>query len=349
METTRLGRTNLHVTRTAFGVLPLQRTAMAEAVRILHRACDAGINFYDTARAYSDSEEKLGHAFGDGRRARVILATKSGAATREGLLKDLETSLRLLRTDYVDLLQLHNPGTLPAPDDAESAYAGLLQARQEGKIRFLGITQHSLERALAAADSALYDTLQFPLNSISDAKDLGLIERCRARDLGLIAMKPLSGGLLTEARPVFAFFRQYPTVVPIWGIQHMHELEEFLALEAHPPVLDAELQGQLTRDREALAGDFCRACGYCLPCPAEIPIPMAARMSLLLRRMPHSQFMAPEWQEKMARIKECQACGHCTRHCPYGLDTPALLRKTLADYERFYTDNATTNPPERCS
>jgi predicted aldo/keto reductase-like oxidoreductase len=153
-------------------------------------------------------------------------------------------------------------------------------------------------------------------------------------------MKPLCGGLLTQASPAFAFLRQYPIVVPSWGIQRMAELEEILQLDANPPALDEVMRAQIDRDRRELAGSFCRACGYCLPCPAEIPIPMAARMSLLLRRMPYRQFLAPDWKEKMNRIRSCKNCGHCTKRCPYGLDTPALLRKTLADYDRFCANHA---------
>ena len=127
----------------------------------------------------------------------------------------------------------------------------------------------------------------------------------------------------------------FHNVVPIWGLQHRHELDELLDLDADPPELDDAIQQRISKDRKELAGDFCRACGYCLPCPAEIPIPMAARMPLLLRRMPYRQFMTDEWHDKMERIRTCRECGHCRKHCPYGLDTPALLRKALADYESF--------------
>ncbi|HOF87175.1 MAG TPA: aldo/keto reductase [Armatimonadota bacterium] len=334
MHTTRLGKTGLTVTRTAFGVLPLQRTDAAEATHILRRAYDAGITFYDTARAYTDSEEKIGRALGDVR-DRIVIATKSGATTKAGVLADLETSLRGLRTDYVDILQLHNPGPLPDPDDPDSAYAGLLDARAQGKIRFPGISNHSLERARAAVASGLYATLQFPVSHLSTDDDLAIIAHCAAHDVGLIAMKPLCGGLLTHARTAFAFLRQYDTVVPIWGIQHMHELEELLALDANPPALDAAALAAIARDRDDLAGAFCRACGYCLPCPAGIPIPMAARMKLLLRRMPFAQFLTDDWRANMGRIRACVDCGHCRDHCPYGLDTPALLRAMLDDYEAF--------------
>ncbi|MGC8861765.1 MAG: aldo/keto reductase [Armatimonadota bacterium] len=338
MEFTRLGRTNLTVTRTSFGVLPLQRTEMSEAVRILQRALDAGITFYDTARGYTESEEKIGRAFADVRES-IVIATKSGAQTRSQLLEHLETSLKNLRTDYVDLMQLHNPSSLPDPNDPESAYAGLLEAREKGMTRFIGITLHSLERARAAVRSGLYDTLQYPLCHISSPEDLALIDLCRETDTGLIAMKPLSGGLITNIRAAFAFLRQFENVVPIWGIQTMSELEELIALEANPPELDAAMRAQIERDRTELGERFCRACGYCLPCPADIPISMAARMGLLLKRMPYQQFLSAEWHQRMLRIRDCTECGHCRENCPYGLDVPALLRAMLQEYEAFYDEH----------
>lgn len=334
MKKTRLGKTDLLVTRTAFGVLPIQRTDKAEATRILRRAFEAGINFYDTARAYTDSEEKLGHALGDVR-DQIIIATKSGATTRQGVLKDVATSLRNLKTDYVDILQLHNPGELPDPADPDSSYAGLQEARERGMIRHLGITQHSIGRAEQAVASGLYETMQFPLCMISSERDLALVEKCQKADVGVIAMKAMSGGLLRSARAAFAFLRQYPAVVPIWGIQRMSELEEFLGFDAEEPELDEKVQEEINLDREELAGNFCRACGYCLPCPAEIPIPMAARMHLLIKRMPPEQFRNADWQTKMAKIDDCIHCGHCINHCPYKLNTPDLLRHAKSAYDAF--------------
>lgn len=335
MEVTRLGRTNLTVTRTAFGVLPLQRTDMDEAVKILKRAYDGGITFYDTARAYTDSEEKIGRAL-SGVRDKIIIATKSTATDKAGVLQHLETSLKTLKTDYVDILQLHNPGTVPNIDDPESSYAALVEAREKGMVRFLGFTNHSAERASEAIDSGLFDTLQYPLSMLSGADDLALIDKCRNADMGFIAMKPLGGGLITNARPAFAFLRQFENVVPIWGFQRMHELEELLELDANPPMLDDELQAIIDKDKKELAGEFCRACGYCLPCPSEIPIPMAGRMSLLLRRMPYQQFLTNEWYTRMHKVNDCIECGNCKDRCPYHLDIPNLLKKMLKDYQEFY-------------
>lgn len=335
MEHTRLGRTDLWVSRTAFGALPIQRVSFEQARTILRQAYEGGISFYDTARGYSDSEEKLGYALSDVRGG-IVLATKSsGAQDKASLLERLEISLVNLRTDHVDLLQLHNPRTLPDPDDPDSLYAGLLEAKRRGMARYIGITNHQIANALAAARSGLYDTVQFPLSAISADVDLELIGVCRENDVGLIAMKALSGGLLTDARLAFAALRQYENVVPIWGIQRESELAEFLALEADPPMLDDDMRGAIEREKVELSGDFCRGCGYCLPCPVEIPIPMAARMGLLLRRSPSARFLAPEWQEQMRRIEDCLECRECSERCPYDLDTPALLKKMLADYVTY--------------
>jgi aryl-alcohol dehydrogenase-like predicted oxidoreductase len=334
MKKIRLGRTNLMVSRSAFGALPIQRVNFDEARLLLRKAYEGGINFFDTARGYSDSEEKIGYALSDVRKD-IIIATKSGAGDRKTLLQHLETSLKNMKTDYIDILQLHNPSQLPDPEDPESTYNGLIEAREKGLVRFIGITNHRISVALDAADTGLYDTVQFPLNSISSDEDLKLVEKCKSKDVGLIAMKGLSGGLITNAASTFAFLRQFDNVVPIWGIQREKELDEFLAFEKHPPVLNDEMLEIIKKDREELAGSFCRGCGYCLPCPANIPIPMAARMSLCLRRMPSEGLLNEEWQENMKKIENCINCGHCKAHCPYKLDTPALLKANLKDYREY--------------
>ncbi|HVN98263.1 MAG TPA: aldo/keto reductase [Syntrophorhabdaceae bacterium] len=338
MEQVRLGRTGLSVSRSGFGAIPIQRIGLEHAKRLLRTAYDRGINFFDTARSYTDSEEKIGFALSHVRKD-IVIATKTPATDRNGALKDVETSLRNLRTDYIDIYQLHNPAALPDPSDAMSAYAALLEAKKQGKIRFIGITNHRLGLAREAIASGLYDTIQYPLSELASDADLEVIEDCRKHDLGVIAMKALAGGLLTNAAAAFAFLRQYENVVPIWGMQTESELDEFLRYEKQPPVLDKKMWQIIEQDRAALAGSFCRACGYCMPCPAGIPIPMAARMPLLLRRMPFQQFMKDEWHKQMMLIKDCQDCGHCKEQCPYHLDTPALLRAAFDDYEAFYKDH----------
>ncbi|MBK5242917.1 aldo/keto reductase [Clostridium sp.] len=335
MDKIKLGRTNLMVTRSGFGALPVQRVSFEDAKNILRKAYDNGINFFDTARAYSDSEEKIGYSLADVRND-IIIATKSHAKDRKTLLEHLQISLCNLKTDYVDILQLHNPDILPDPEDPEGLYAGLLEAKKKGLVRFIGITNHKIKNAMDAAASGLYDTIQFPLSSLSADTDLLLIEECKKRNVGLIAMKALSGGLITNAASAFSFLRQFDNVVPIWGIQRETELDEFISLEKNPPLLNESMWAIINKDRTELSGDFCRACGYCLPCPAGIEIPTAARMSLLLRRAPYQGFLEDSFKEKMELINNCIDCGHCKNHCPYKLDTPSLLKRELKNYNEFY-------------
>jgi len=238
MDTMILGRTGITTGRSGFGALPIQRLTMDAAVNLLRKAFDNGFTFFDTARAYSDSEEKLGMALGD-KRDKIIIATKTFAINRIDVIKSIETSLQKLKTDYIDIVQLHNPNPLPDADDPESAYAGLLEAKHKGMLRFIGITNHRFDNAVKAVQSGLYDTLQYPLSSLSNGKDLSIIDICEKQNCGLIAMKAISGGLITNVATTFAFLRQYNNVLPIWGIQRETELMQFVSLEANPPKLDA--------------------------------------------------------------------------------------------------------------
>lgn len=334
MKYLRLGRTELHVSRTSFGALPIQRISFSEASKILRKAYDCGVNFFDTARGYTDSEKKIGDALSDVRDS-IIIATKSHATTKEELQEHLTTSLRSLQTDYVDILQLHNPSTLPKTDDREGLLETLREAKQLGRVRFIGITTHRLAVAKEAVSTGLYDTLQFPLSSLASDEDLELVDLCSKADVGLIAMKALAGGLITNVATSFAFLRQFRNVVPIWGIQHMWELDEFLALEQEEPKLDELLRQQIESDRQELSDAFCRGCGYCLPCPVGIPISTAARMSLLLRRAPYKEFLSERWQHQMELIDQCKDCGQCKQACPYHLETPSLLKSELQKYRKF--------------
>ncbi len=335
MKKTRLGKTNLMVSRVGFGALPIQRVDMEKARLILRKAYDSGINFFDTARGYTDSEEKIGYALSNVRK-NIIIATKSHGKDKKTVLEHLEVSLKNLKTDYIDIYQLHNPSKLPDPNDPNSSYSALLEAKKKGLIRFIGITNHRLDLAMEAVKSGLYDTVQFPLSSLSSDKDLELVEECKNHDVGFIAMKALSGGLITNAATTFAFLWQFENVVPIWGIQKEEELDEFLMLEKNPPVLDEKMLKIIENDRAELAGSFCRGCGYCMPSPVEIPINMAARISLLLRRAPYKNFLTPEFKEQMMRLNQCTECGQCKSKCPYELDTPNLLKSELEKYLDFY-------------
>lgn len=334
MEKMILGRTGLEISRSGFGALPIQRVSFEEAARLLNRALDAGINYIDTARAYSDSEAKIGAGIGN-RRSEFFIATKTHAKTGEALKKDLETSLRELKTDVIDVYQFHNPGFVPVPGGEDGLYDAAVQARREGKIRFIGITQHSIERAFQAVDSGLYDTMEYPFNHLSTERDRELVRLCGEKNVGFVAMKALSGGLVTDARLPFVFLREYANVVPIWGFQKMEELNQIIDMEQNPPVRTDEIDRLIERDRRELSGAFCRSCGYCLPCPADIKIPQANRMMQLLGRAVWQNYVTSEWQREMEKIENCVHCGACAKRCPYGLKPYESMREQLKGYREF--------------
>lgn len=333
MDTIRLGRTGLVVTKNGFGALPVQRVDMEGACRLLRKAYESGINYFDTARAYTDSEEKLGNALGDVRE-KIIISTKTMSTTVEGFWLDLRESLRMLQTDYIDIYQFHNPDFIPRPGDGTGLYEAMLEAKAQGFIRHIGITNHRLALAIEAVNSDLYETLQFPFSYLADEKEEALVRLCEERDVGFICMKALAGGLITRADVAYAYLAQFP-VAPIWGIQRESELEDFLRCSDNPPAMNDERRAYVEQERKSLSGDFCRGCGYCQPCPVGIDIQNCARMSLLLRRSPSAGHLSEAGQAKMKKIEDCLHCGQCKSRCPYGLDTPALLKRNWEDYQTF--------------
>lgn len=334
MQTVTLGKTGLTVSKNGFGALPIQRIEKAAAVYLLQKAFDHGINYFDTARWYTDSEEKMGKAL-SGVRDQIIISTKTGAADADGFWQDLETSLRNLKTDYIDIYQFHNPAFCPRPGDESGLYDAALKAREQGKIRHIGITNHRLLVAGEAVASGLYATLQFPFSYLAAETELDIVNSCKEHQIGFIAMKALSGGLITDSALAYAYLAQFEHVAPIWGIQKEQELDEFLAYQDQPPVLTPAMEDKIRQEKEQLSGEFCRGCGYCMPCPAGIEINNCARMSLLLRRAPKESYLAADWQEKMKKIEDCIHCNRCMGKCPYGLETPKLLAKNYEDYKTF--------------
>ena len=335
MKTVVLGRSGLVATKPSMGCLPVQRCDRDYAVRLLRRAFDGGIRFFDTANAYTDSEEKLGLALSDVR-DRIVLATKSAGKDRKTVLSHIENSLRMLRTDYIDLFQFHQVPEIPDPNDPEGPYAGALEAQKRGWIGHIGVTSHRVAVIEECIDSGLFETVQFPFSYISAERDLALAQRAKKANVGYLAMKGLAGGLLTNARACHSFMKQYDNVVPIWGIQKLEELDEWLALAEEDPDMDANTESFIARERQELSGSFCRSCGYCMPCPVGIEIRNCARMNMLLRRSPWQQYLTDEWHAKMHQIENCIGCRSCASKCPYQLDTPNLLKYMLKDYDEFY-------------
>ena len=334
MEKVILGRTGICVQKNGFGALPVQRVSLNEAKIILRKAYENGIQFFDSARAYSDSEEKIGLALSDVRE-NIYISTKTMATTVQAFWEDLETSLKMLKTDYIDIYQFHNPSFCPKPGDGTGLYEAMLEAKNQGKIHYIGLTNHGWKVAKEAIESDLYDTLQFPFSYLASEKEEELVRLCEEHNVGFICMKALSGGLITRSDIAYAYLLQYKNALPIRGIQKESELDEFISYQKQAPVLTKDIEEIIQHDRKELAGQFCRGCGYCMPCPQGIIINQCARMSLMLRRAPAENWLLEKWQAEMNKIKDCIHCGKCMTHCPYGLNTPELLQKNYEDYQTF--------------
>lgn len=339
MRDVTLGSTGITVPQNGFGALPLQRIEEEDAVALLRAAYAGGMRYFDTARAYSNSEHRVGLAF-EGMRDQVFIATKTMGRTPEAFWADLGTSLAELRTDYIDVHQFHCVDQAYAPGDGTGMYECMLEAKAQGKIRHIGVTAHKIEMAFDCVRSGLYEVLQFPLSYLSGEREYELVEACRQANMGFVAMKGLAGGLINNSRAAMAFMAQFEGVLPIWGVQRMQELQEWLSYQDDTPALDKEVRAFIERERAELAGDFCRGCGYCMPCPQGIVINQCARISLMLRRAPSSAWLTEEWQQAMEATQSCTECRACTAKCPYELDIPALLKKNYADYQRVLSGEA---------
>ena len=333
MKQITLGSTGITVPQNAFGALPIQRVSMEMAVKLLRRAYEGGMRFFDTARAYSDSEVKVGEAF-DGMREKVFIATKTGAKTPEEVRAQVETSLKNLRTDYIDIYQFHCADQCYRPGDGTGMYECMEELKKEGKIRHIGITAHKLYIAEEAVESGLYETLQYPFSYLSSEKEIALVKKCKEANMGFIAMKGLAGGLINRSEAAMAFMSQFDNALPIWGIQKEKELEEWLSYMAKTPTMNEELTAYIEKEQKELTGEFCRGCGYCMPCPAGIMINQCARMSLMLRRAPSKAWLTPQMQAEMKKIEVCLHCNQCMKKCPYELNTPELLKKNYEDSKK---------------
>lgn len=371
MRDITLGSTGITVPQNGFGALPLQRIPEEDAVALLRDAYAGGMRYFDTARAYSNSEERVGKAFA-GMRDEVFIASKTMARTPEGFWADLETTLANLQTDYLDVHQFHCVDQCYAPGDGTGMYECMLQAKEEGKVRHIGVTAHKIEVAFDCVASGLYEVLQFPLSYLSGSREIELAEACKKANVGFVAMKGLAGGLITNAEAAMAYMQQFDNVLPIWGVQKHAELEEWLAFmdegdggasggeedapsnasgdeRAWMPAAPAcrvpeRIVAFIEQERIQLASDFCRGCGYCMPCPKGIQINQCARISLMLRRAPSAGWLTQQWQDNMAQTLECTECRACVAKCPYELDIPALLKKNYEDYQRVLSGEVSVMP-----
>ncbi len=345
MKNIVLGSTGICVPQNGFGALPIQRISIEEAVHLLRKAYEGGMRFFDTARAYSDSEEKIGAAFGDGwvDRKEIYIASKTQAKTPEDFRKDLETSLKKLKTDYIDIYQFHCVDQCWKPGDGSGMYECMLEAKEAGKIRHISVSVHKIGIARELAESGLYETIQYPISYLADDQEIELIRICQERNIGVICMKGMAGGLITNSKAAMAFVDQFDGTVPIWGVQKEEELDEWLSYMKQTPAMDDSIRAFIDKEKQELQGDFCRGCGYCMPCTVDIIINQCNRMSLMLRRAPSHFWLNDYWQEQMAKIEDCVECGICMTKCPYELKIPDLLRRNLEDYREILSGKRRVN------
>ncbi|MDR1702374.1 MAG: aldo/keto reductase [Sporomusaceae bacterium] len=336
MRYIRLGKTGLMVSELGFGGIPILRLGAEDAVKIVRTAFAGGINFFDTANAYQDSESKIGKAFA-GMRDKVIIATKTTRRDGKGAAEQLENSLKMLQTDYLDLYQLHQVSQEADWEEA-SAPGGVLEmvkkAQTAGKIRHLGVTSHSLAMAVKLIQTGHFSTIQFPFNFIEEDANKELFPLAQKMDLGIIAMKPFAGGMLDNAALAFKYLRQFPNVVPIPGIYAQREIEEILAIYQQPNLVTNEDLAAMDKYRQELGKTFCRRCEYCQPCPNGVFITPIMIYPAVLPRM-GDKTAAAMFGQALATAPNCTECGECLPRCPYELPIPEMVAKHYETYQNY--------------
>jgi predicted aldo/keto reductase-like oxidoreductase len=335
MQRVTLGRTGLSVTELGFGALPIQRLTDEGAAAVINRCLDLGINFIDTAHAYTNSEGRVGAAIA-GRRESLMLASKAMAATGDEAQAQLDLSFQRLGVDFIDLYQLHNVSTEDkwAQQTAPGGPLDVLrEAQQRGRIGHIGISSHQEDIALKAVRSGFFETILFPFNFMAPEPATLVREACRDEGVAFLAMKPMGGGTLANARVAFRYLQQFPDVVPVVGIDDPPQIEEIVALYEHRlPLTDVDRQ-EMEQIRAELGTSFCRRCDYCQPCREGIQISVVMNAPSAIRRMPFENVIRG-FGTAVEKVPDCQDCGDCESRCPYGLS----IRKRMQEVYDMYTE-----------
>ena len=347
METIRLGKTEMMVSKLGFGGIPIQRLSDDEAVAVVRRCLDLGITFLDTANGYTTSEERIGKAI-KGRRQELFLATKSGARTREGIEENLKLSLERLGVDYIDLYQFHGVSDAKALEMVlapDGPMAVVEEAKRAGVVKHIGISSHSMAIAQEAVKSDRFETIMFPFNFITYEAADELLPLCREHDVGFIAMKPLGGGMLDNVTIAFKYLFQFPDIVPIPGIEKIAEIEEIVQVLEGPRQMTKAEQREMEQIRKELSTTFCHRCDYCQPCIVQIPISMVMTSGSFFKRMPPERFFSGFISEGLEKAAMCTECGDCEAKCPYKLPIRDLLAQQVKWYreeKRKYQEKVST-------
>ncbi len=340
IKSRKLGRTGIEVFPLGFGGIPIQRLEDEQAVKVVKEAINKGINFIDTARAYSDSEDKIGEALKD-IDEKVYLATKTPAEDKEGALEDVDISLDKLGVDKIDVYQLHGVNDEENLENVmadDGALAGLKEAQKEGKIDYIGITGHNIDLLLDALKTDEFATVQFCYNFIENECEEELIDYCLENNIGMIGMKPLGGGRLHEASVALKYVLKQEGVIPDPGIETIEELKENIEIASGSWELTSEEKTIMEELKDELGTQFCRRCDYCQPCPEGISISAVLRAESFINRMPEGQVKDKEgWvYQSFETAESCTECGQCIERCPYDLPVPDLIKENLKIMNEFY-------------
>ena len=331
MEKIRLGRTEMMVTGLGFGGIPIQRVSEEEAIAVVNKCLDLGINYLDTANGYTTSEERIGKAI-KGNRDGLFIASKSMGRTREDIEKYLKLSLERLQTDYIDLYQFHNVSDAKALEtitDPNGPRAAVEDAKKAGLVKHIGISSHQIDVAKDIIKTDLFETIMFPFNFMAYEGNDELLSLARQHDVGFIAMKPLAGGMIANATIAIKYLRQFPDIVLIPGIERVPEIEEIARVFEGPKEMTAAENQEMERIKEELGTRFCRRCDYCQPCTAGIPISDIMALPNLVKRLPPVRLYSGKFAESFEKAAECTDCGECEERCPYNLPIRDMMKEHL--------------------
>lgn len=333
MEYRILGKTGLKISRMGFGGIPIQRVDQEATKQLMKKLVEEGVNYIDTAKGYTVSESYLGYAL-EGIRDQFVLATKSMSRTKEAMEKDILDSLKALRTDYIDLYQVHNPNMeqLDIVIEKDGALEALLEAKEKGMIGHIGLTAHSLEVFERALEYDWVETIMFPYNFI-EQQGVELIKKCREKNIGFIDMKPLAGGAIEDATLALRYICQNPDVtVVIPGMADMKEIDENVQACNDNSPLTQEEKNQIESIKKQLGSQFCRRCNYCAPCSVGIAIPNVFLFAGYLERYNLEDWARERYASLPVKASKCIDCGLCETRCPYQLPIRDMLKKCAQEF-----------------
>lgn len=337
MERVRLGKTSLMVSRVGLGGIPIMRLNKEEAIKVVQKALDLGINFIDTAREYGDSEEKIGQAIKGRKREEILISSKSPAPDKKTFLEHLDLSLEKLGTDYIDIYHLHGVNSKEEMRRVMSeggAYQGIVEAIRKGKIKHSGFSSHNLTVGEELMLINKFEVVQMGLNFVDNESEKKIVPLARKLDMGFIAMKPLGGGLLEDAEIAIRYLLQFEGVVPIPGVEKFEEIKQIVQIAKNPRPLTSGERVKMERTRRELGKEFCHRCDYCQPCPQEIPISTVLTLKSMVKRFSLENILRNH-EANVARARKCTECEECVERCPYNLSIPQLLKKNIAYFEKL--------------